>query len=179
MPITPLHMGPALAVKALAPRHFSFLVFCVTQVIIDTEAAFHLLVGEPPLHRFLHTYLGATIVAVITVVVGRPLLEMAIWLWNRLMARSGGGLMRIGPSISLTAAVSGALLGSYSHVLLDSIIYEDIKPFAPWTDSNIMLNALSTGDVYLLCLSLGGLGAVTLVAVRVMRAVRRRHPRTR
>ena len=73
MPLTPIHLGPALAVKAAAPRYFSFLTFGVTQVVIDSEAAFYILTSGWPVHRLLHTYLGATLVAVITVVLGRPL----------------------------------------------------------------------------------------------------------
>ena len=40
--------GAALAVKAVAPRHFSFLTFGVTQVVIDSEAAFYILSPNPP-----------------------------------------------------------------------------------------------------------------------------------
>ena len=74
-------MGPAFAVKAVAPRYFSFLVFGITQVAIDAEAAFYLIRDDWPYHRFLHTYLGATLVALLAVVVGRLLLERALRLW--------------------------------------------------------------------------------------------------
>ena len=37
MPITPFHFGPGAAVKAVAPRHFSFTVFAFSQVMIDLE----------------------------------------------------------------------------------------------------------------------------------------------
>ena len=61
MPITPVHMGAALAAKAIAPRYFSFLIFGITQVAIDTEAAFYVIREDWPYHRFLHTYLGANL----------------------------------------------------------------------------------------------------------------------
>ena len=92
MPITPLHFGPAIAGKAVAPKHFSVLAFGLTQVIIDAEAGFYLAQGAWPVHRFLHTYLGATVVAVVTVLLRRPLLGLVIRGWNRLLAgrfRSG------------------------------------------------------------------------------------------
>jgi len=48
MPLTPFHFGPAAAIKAIAPAHFSFTVFCYSQVVIDLETGFHLLRGEYP-----------------------------------------------------------------------------------------------------------------------------------
>ncbi len=168
MPITPVHMGAALGVKAVAPRYFSFLVFGITQVAIDAEAAFYLVTDDPPYHRFLHTYLGATIVALLAVVIGRPLLESVFRLWNRLVRADGESLE---PRIPLVAAISGALIGGYSHVLLDSFLYSDMHPISPLSDSNAALNALSTLEVYALCLALGLLGGAVL-AVRWLRGRR-------
>ena len=116
MPITPIHMGPALAAKAVAPRYFSFLVFGITQVAIDAEAAFYLITDDPPYHRLLHTYFGATLVALLAVVIGRPLLERVLGLWNRPVRADRESLPWIEPRVPLVAAVSGALIGGYSHV---------------------------------------------------------------
>ncbi len=169
MPITPVHMGPALAVKAVAPKRFSLLVFGVTQVIIDSEAAFHIVRGDWPIHDFLHTYLGATLVAALTVAVARlDGYGYAIRLWKRVVARTSGSLFRIEPRIPLSAAVSGALIGGYSHVLLDSVLYSDMRPFAPLSESNALLGVMSASQVYLLCLALGALGAVALTATHML-----------
>ena len=169
MPITPIHLGPALAAKAIAPRHFSFLIFGITQVAIDSEAAFHLLRGDWPIHRFFHTYLGATVVAVLTVIAGRPLLEWVARLWNRLFAPSAESVFRIEPRMPLAASVSGALIGGYSHVLLDSILYSDVRPFAPLTDSNALFRLTSSSHVVLGCVALGALGGVALAATYLRR----------
>ena len=165
MPITPVHIGAALAAKAVSPRHFSFLIFSVTQVVIDSEAAFYVIRGDWPVHRFLHTYAGATLVALLTVVIGRPLLERALRLWNRLLSADRGTLLWVEPRVPLVAAISAALIGAYSHVLLDSFLYSDMRPIAPLSDSNAALNALSSMEVYVGCLALGLLGGVTM-AVR-------------
>jgi hypothetical protein len=37
MPFTPLHMGPGLAIKALAGHRFSILTFGIAQVAMDVE----------------------------------------------------------------------------------------------------------------------------------------------
>ena len=165
MPFTPFHLEPALAVKAAAPRYFSFLTFGLTQVVIDSEAAFYILTSGWPVHRLLHTYLGATLVAVITVV----LVERAIRLWNRLAATDRGRILRIEPRIPLVAAVSGALTGGYSHVLLDSIMHSDVRPFAPWSDANALLHLTSAGRLVLACVILGFLGAAALAIASVRR----------
>ena len=169
MPITPIHLGPALAAKAVAPRHFSFLIFGITQVAIDSEAAFHLLRGNWPIHRLFHTYLGATLVAVLTVAAGRPLLEWAIGQWNHLLAHTAGSVFRIEPRIPLAAALSGALIGGYSHVLLDSILYSDVRPFAPLSDGNALFQLTSAGHLILGCVALGALGGVALAATYLRR----------
>ena len=62
----------------------------------------------------------------------------------------------------MVAAVSGALIGGYSHVLLDSFLYSDMHPIAPLSDSNTALNVFSTLEVYAVCLALGLLGGVAL-----------------
>ena len=172
MPITPVHMGAALAAKAIAPRYFSFLIFGITQVAIDTEAAFYVIREDWPYHRFLHTYLGATLVATLTVVIGRPLLERALGLWNRLIHAERESFLWIEPRVPLVAAISGALIGGYSHVLLDSFLYTDVRPIAPLSDSNAALNALSTVEVYVACLALGLLGGAAMAARWLWRHLR-------
>jgi hypothetical protein len=42
------------------PRHFGFIAFAATQVVIDVETLYHLLRHEWPLHRVLHTYVGTS-----------------------------------------------------------------------------------------------------------------------
>ena len=167
MPITPVHLGPALAVKAVAPRYFSFLVFAFTQAAIDSEVAPYVFAGKWPVHGFLHTYLGASLVAAITVVLGRPLLERAIRLWNRLVPRNGKSVFRIEPRIPLVAASSGALIGGYSHVFLDSFVHSDVRPFAPWSESNALLQVMSADRLVLTCVLLGVLGGAVLLVARL------------
>ena len=170
MPVTPLHFGPAIAGKAFAPKHFSVLAFGLTQVIIDAEAGFYLMQGSWPVHRFLHSYLGATVVAVVTVLVGRPLLGLVIRSWNRLLAGRFRGGPQLRPDVPLAAVVSGAVLGSYSHVFLDSIVHADMTPFAPWHGGNPLLHIMSSTTVMLLCAGMGLSGGLVLL----MAAVRRR-----
>ena len=60
MPFTPFHFGPALALKAVAPRAFSWTAFVASQVVIDCEPLYYMLRGDYPVHRVLHWFVGAT-----------------------------------------------------------------------------------------------------------------------
>ncbi len=63
MPVTPFHFGPGALAKAAAPKHFSLIVFGLTQVAIDLESLYFLVQGSWPVHRLLHTFAGAGLVA--------------------------------------------------------------------------------------------------------------------
>ena len=174
MPITPFHFGPAAAAKAISPKYFSFLVFGFSQLIIDAEPAFYIARGDWPVHRFLHTYLGASLVAVIAVAVGRPVAGMVIRVWNQHLHPFWRPWLEISPRIPLVAALSGALFGTYSHVLLDSVMWSDIRPFAPWFDRNILLGLMPVAHLYMLSGGLGVLGGLTLLMLGRRRAAANR-----
>ena len=64
MPFTPFHFGPGLALKGIIGRHMSFSAFVVANVAIDIEPLYYMLRNDPPLHRELHTAIGAMLLAV-------------------------------------------------------------------------------------------------------------------
>jgi membrane-bound metal-dependent hydrolase YbcI (DUF457 family) len=151
VPITPFHLGPALIAKAAAGRHFSLTVFGISQVMIDVEPLVGLLRGSAVLHGFTHTLGGATLIGVAAVVIGRPLGEWALGAWTGAPAR-----------ISRTAVWTGAFGGTYSHLLLDGMMHLDMRPFAPFTDANPILGALTVPGIYLFCTVSGIVGALAM-----------------
>lgn len=151
MPVTPFHMGPALLVKAAAPRRFSLVIFGVSQVAIDVEPLVGLFRGAAVLHGFSHTLTGATLVAIASVVVGRPLCERVLRMLNGRPT-----------AIGATAAWSGAFIGTYSHLVLDGMMHLDMKPFAPLTDANPILGAMSVLGIYLSCVLSAVIGGLVL-----------------
>ena len=169
MPITPLHFGPAAAAKAVTPKYFSFAVFGFTQLVIDMEPAYYMAQGLWPIHRFFHTYLGVTLVALFAVVVGKPISELLIRWWNRRLSSRQRDWLGIQEGIPMTAAVSGALFGAYSHVLLDSVMHTDLRPFAPWSNSNGLLHLISNGQLNLLCAGLGVIGGILFLSMLLRR----------
>src|SRR5216117_3520214 len=101
------------------PRHLGFVAFATTQVVIDAETLYHLLRHEWPLHRMLHTYVGASVVGAIVgtvaFVVGEPLIK---W-WKRGEPAPAGPEIVKYRAIRRNAALFGGMIGGISHVLLD------------------------------------------------------------
>jgi hypothetical protein len=69
VPFTPFHLGPALLAKGVAPAWFSVTAFAATQVVIDLESLYYLSTHQYPVHRELHTFVGATLAAAATALV--------------------------------------------------------------------------------------------------------------
>jgi len=66
-------------------------------------------------------------------------------------------------SLSVRAVTVGALLGAWSHVLLDSIMHADIRPLAPFSDGNSFLHFVSVDMLHGTCLVLGVLGMLVVL----------------
>jgi hypothetical protein len=68
-----------------------------------------------------------------------------------------------GPSpLTRRAAAVGAFGGTYSHVLLDSVMHADMVPLAPFADGNALLGAVSLAVLHAACAVTGLLGALGL-----------------
>jgi len=157
MPLTPFHFGPGAVVKAVFPRRFSFSIFCAAQVITDLEPGYFLLRHEYPVHRWAHTFLGATGVAVLTVLIAGPFVR---WFHRQLAEKTNGpfGKWLEVTDLSWTGMMGSALVGTLSHVLLDSFMHSDARPFAPFTSANPFLGVVSLGALHWGCVACG-LGA--------------------
>ncbi|MCW8884326.1 MAG: hypothetical protein OQK12_03600 [Motiliproteus sp.] len=137
--------------KGLLQGSFSLMVFGWTQIVMDIQPLIVLVTGEGHLHGFSHTYIGATLLAVLSAVSGKYLSQFGLW------------LLRITPSISTNIAwwvvFLSAFIGSYSHVLLDSVMHSDVQPFYPLMLGNSFLGAISVTALHKFCLYSGLLGA--------------------
>jgi hypothetical protein len=169
MPITPFHFGPAAAVKTVAPRHFSFTLFVFTNVVIDVEPLYFMLIDEWPIHRFCHTYLGATVAAIACFFIGRPVCSWALRLWNSRLDATQSRWLGAETRIAAVPALSGALIGGWSHVLLDSLMHPDMDPLAPFAKGNGLLQAITLGELELFCVVSGALGAAVLLVAALRR----------
>ena len=160
MPFTPFHFGPGAAIKAVIPHHFSFTVFCFAQVATDCETAYYMIQAELPFHRFCHTYIGATLVGLASVLIGRPLCQLALRIWS---GWPSAPFKRDFPSSTVIPtgnAISGAFIGTYSHIVLDSIMHSDITPMMPFDSANSLHGIVSPNMLHIACAALGALGAI-------------------
>jgi len=128
MPFTPFHMGPGIFIKALLQSSFSLMVFGWSQIVMDIQPFIVLISGEGHLHGFSHTYIGATLLAVFSAFSGKYLSEIGLYILyinNQWQVK-----------ISWWVAFLSAFIGTYSHVVLDSIMHSDVEPFYPFNISN-------------------------------------------
>lgn len=160
MPFTPFHMGPGLALKAVAGERFCLLAFGVAQVAMDLEPLVGILSGSDVLHGTSHTYLAAIPIglaaAVITPILCRPLLRR----WNDLLRNYRLPRLAGADSFAKSALVFGALAGTLSHVALDSLMHHDIRPLAPLSEANGLLGAVSLDTLHFACVAAGVAGFV-------------------
>lgn len=152
MPFTPFHMGPGIFIKAVLQGGFSLMVFGWAQIVMDIQPLVVLVIGKGHLHGFSHTYLGATLLGVFSALSGKYLSEI--------------GLKRIGISkkqnpieISWLVATISALIGTYSHVVLDAVMHGDVQPYYPFSIENGLLGVISVADLHRLCLYAAVVGA--------------------
>lgn len=161
MPFTPVHMGAGIATKAILQGSFSLMVFGWTQIVMDIQPLIVLISGEGHLHGFTHTYIGAILIAIISALSGKYLSEI--------------GLVRLGIAkkepikILWRVCFISAFLGSFSHVLLDSIMHTDVQPFYPITLENPFQGIISVSALHKLCMYLGLFGAAVYYGVLLWR----------
>lgn len=174
MPVTLFHMGPAVVAKAAARRYVSLRIFALVQIAIDLESAGHLLRQAYPIHRHLHTLVGASVIGFLAAVVGRHALNA----WNPSARRLVGGITGM-PAwvvaelqpITRFAAFFGGIVGAMSHVVLDAVIHPDVQPFWPWSAWNPFPTGGSFNVMHYACGGLGILGSFAWLALA------RRRPR--
>jgi hypothetical protein len=169
MPITPLHLGPGAVFKAIGGRRFSFVVFGLAQFAMDLEPIARFFGGSSLLHGPVHSLLGATVVGAILVVVGKPLGEKLLRLWNWRLSPAQRGWLYVEPRFTWTETTAGAFVGTYSHVLFDSIMHIDVRPTYPFGDVNDLAAIISVEQVDALCLALGVIGVLIILTVSFWR----------
>jgi membrane-bound metal-dependent hydrolase YbcI (DUF457 family) len=148
LPFTPFHFGVGLAAKAALPRRFSLCFFVALQVVIDLESLYNLVKDRHPVHRFLHTFVGATLLAI---------LAAALVFGVMVRWRARGTRIRL-----LVSLLANALFATWSHVVLDGIMHRDARPFWPMSDENPLLSLVGVGVLHLACVALGVFGLIGL-----------------
>lgn len=173
MPITPFHLLAIIPIKAIAPKHFSWSVFALTNIIIDLEPITLYLITLEPRHLFFHTIIGATLIAILCAIFGKRWCEIAIALWNEdSNGKPQTKWLTSEETISKTSAWSGALVGAWSHLLLDSFMHDDIKPLSPFSQSNPLLGTINLASLHTFCFVSGIVGLASIIVFNIKRIQR-------
>lgn len=122
----------------------------MVNVIIDVETLYYMIHGTPPLHRFLHTFFGTTFAVIATM----ALFVVCRWVANRYWLPNLFG-WRV---LSLGSEIIGAVIGAWSHVVLDGIMHSDMRPFAPFSTSNPMYRLIDLDVLHQGCMVSGVVG---------------------
>lgn len=143
MPFTPFHLGPALFFGLLLSTVFDLPTFLIANVLPDVEpfAVLFFNVRGYPLHGFFHSYIGATILAVI--------LALCMYLLRGFFGRVMKGF-RVQQSSSFKKIVFTSFAGAYFHVFLDSFLYSEMMPLYP-LGGNVFLAYGSYTVIYGFC----------------------------
>lgn len=120
MPLTPFHLGPTSVLGLFLFNYIDLPAFLIAGIIPDFAEPFLFLFVDhhDPLvvglsHRFFHSFLGATILAVLIAISIYPLRG---WL-NKILKQ-----FKFNQEFSFVKILYTALAGAYFHILLDSII---------------------------------------------------------
>lgn len=158
MPLTPFHFGPAIFIGIILFNVINFPTFLIANVITDIEPFLILSLGlEMPLHGFFHSFLGGAILAVIfsiiMIAMQKPVQEIM-------------KLFKLEQKINKKKILFSAFAGIYLHIIMDSMLYTDIKPFFPLQINpfcvfcNTYGKVLSGFEVYAVCIILFLIGFV-------------------
>lgn len=151
MPFTPYHLGPALFFGLLLFRYIHFPAFLIANVIIDIEPFLVLFFNlDYPLHGFFHSFAGGSIIAI---VLAFFMVKMDKYLQNP------AGILRLSQDFSSKSIWLASFFGIYLHILLDSPLYGDMKPFYPSALNPFFDNRILF-DIYILCILLFITGVV-------------------
>jgi membrane-bound metal-dependent hydrolase YbcI (DUF457 family) len=118
--------------------------------------------GQYPLHRFFHTYVGATVMMVATALIFFIALKLAsrvrlpnLFQWQ---------------SLNPITIWLGAAAGSYSHIVFDSVMHSDIAPLSPFSEVNVLYQFVPLGKLHLFCIFAAVSGLVILGIRQLIKA---------
>jgi len=148
-------MGPGLLIKAILQSSFSLMIFGWAQIVMDIQPLIVLLTDTGHLHGFSHTYLGATLLAICAAFTGKYLVESGLKVITAYSTINP-------PPVQLTWQIVfiSAFIGTYSHVLLDSIMHHDMEPFFPFAIENNLLGIITIDQLHQFCGYSGVAGAL-------------------
>ena len=145
MPFTPFHFGPHACVALPLQRYIDVPIFIGANVVVDIEPLL-VMIFQPnyPLHGYCHTFLIGGLLGLFFAVAAYPF---------RQFIGKAMSLVRLPYSPTLLKMVVSGILGVWMHILFDSPLYIDIKPFYPLS-ANPLYGVISLNAAYITCMLL-------------------------
>ena len=113
----------------------------------------------------MHSYLGSTLIVIpIVFIIGPTLRRWMIKEFGRFKTRE----KHSNRDLSFFAKLISIVLGAYSHIILDSIMHSDIRPFQPFSDVNGLFQIISYNQLISFCLISGGVGLFLLFLYKLI-----------
>ncbi len=134
-------------------------------VLIDLEVLYYLSRNEPPFHRYLHTYLGGIAMGVVAGLLMFVVVQMvrrvlpADSRWGERLAQTPGRLL-------LWQSLLVGLIGGVSHILLDSLMHEEMNPFWPLAEGNALAGTVSVLALHIALAVIGFFGLIFWLLLR-------------
>ena len=144
MPATTIHVGLPGLLSYYRPKKVDLIAALLGSMIIDLDF-FFFLIFKMQIHGYFHTFLGATFVALILSFFISHCQPSVLKLKKLLHWETESNLKSI---------ILGALLGTYSHVIIDGILYTEMNPFFPFSGNPIFINSLNHTIVKILVWSI-------------------------
>jgi len=140
--------------------YVDFPTFLLASIIVDIEPFLVLTLNlNYPLHGFLHSFLGGTLLAF--------LLAAAMSKVRSALSPSMS-FFKLEQKPSSKRILSASLFSVYLHILLDSPLYPDIRPFYPFDFNPLLSNGMFISfDIYTLC-TLSFIGGAVIYAIRLV-----------
>lgn len=166
MPFTPFHLGPAIGLGLPLRKYLHAPTFILASVIVDVEPFLVFLFGlRYPLHGYLHTFFLAFFA-------GLALGYTMFLLEKFLHPLYQVFLLEPSDKLNLKSFMLTGALGTLLHVLLDSPLYSDIRPFYPLA-INPVYNPTLSSEVYSICVYMGIFGLIYYVGLITFLVYRR------
>ena len=143
MPFTPYHFGPSGLVGLVFRRWIDVPVFVLANVAIDFEPGIVLTFRlNYPVHGYAHTLLFGGLAGLVWGLVAFGLKDV----FKPVMR-----LLRLWYEPSLRTMLLSGLLGVWFHILLDSLVWSDVRPLWP-SNLNPLFGLMKLQTLEYICL---------------------------
>lgn len=166
MPFTPFHWGMSILIMSLLLFLDPGALF-IGSIIPDIEGitAWFILPGMGlPLHGPLHSFTGAIFLGIITGIFSWLSFK---YIFPFLIIKFKVELPVTIPRYSLKCSLLSAFIGTFSHILLDSPLYEEMDLVYPFGIGNPLFGFVHSSLIYFFCIICFFIG-ISILIIRLM-----------